>query len=158
MALKDAVKVTRKTFLNPSGWLGYDMLKSQFVTTWAVIKDLYSPPVAGREETFEQATQRFNLTDEQLNQVAKNFLVNIIIFVTCAVITLLFSLYLLVHHGSFAGMIIGLGATAIFLAYAFRFSFWRFEIKHRKLGCTFDEWWQNKPKASPDKPDSEVKR
>jgi len=145
MPLKDVVKVSRKTFFNPSGWLGYDMLKSQFRISWSVIKNLYSPPSLTREETFEQATQRFKLADEQVQSVSRNFLIYSIAFAVFGLATMLFSVYLLFHHGTFAGFMIGVATTAVFLAYAFRYSFWRFEIKHRKLGCTFEEWLRGKP-------------
>jgi|SRR5579872_2369813 len=146
MPLKDALKVSRKTFFNPSGWLGYGMLKNQFSMSWQMTKGLFTTPVPGREETFEQAKERFNLTDEQLNEISKNFLIYVVIFTTCGAVTLLFSLYLLFFHGTFAGFLLGISTTAVFLSYAFRYSFWRFEVKHRKLGCTFEEWMQGKPK------------
>ncbi len=148
MPLKDVVKVSRKTFFNPSGWLGYDMLKTQFTTSWAVLKNLYTVPgttPVTQAETFEQAAERFKLSDEQLSKTAFNFLIYSSIFVVCAVITVIFSIYLLVHHATFAGFVLGLATTAVFGAYAFRFSFWRFQIKHRKLGCTFQEWLSGKP-------------
>ncbi|HSW69045.1 MAG TPA: type IVB secretion system protein IcmV [Gammaproteobacteria bacterium] len=150
MPLKDVVKVSRKTFFNPRGWLGYDMLKTQFKTSWEVIKNLYSPPQAGTPETFENASSRFKLTDTQLAAISKNFRMYTIIFVSCAVLTFLFSFYLLFTHGTFAGFVIGISTTAVFLAYAFRYSFWRFEITHRKLGCTFKEWWSGKPLSKED--------
>lgn len=146
MPLKDVVKVSRKTFFNPTAWLGYDLLKAQFKISWDLIKSLFVMPIATREETFDQAVQRFKLTDKQLLEISKNFLIYTLVFVSCAIITLIFSFYLLVQHGSFAGLLIGIAATAVFLAYAFRYSFWRFQIKQRKLGCTFDEWLHNKPK------------
>lgn len=146
MPLKDAVKVTRKTFFNPTGWLGYDMLANQSRVLWSLVRGLFVLPEAGRAETFEQATERFKLSDEQINEVSRNFLIYTIIFTTCGVITFLFSLYLLFFRGTFAGLLIGLATMAVFFSYAFRYSFWRFEIRHRKLGATFQEWLHNKPK------------
>lgn len=146
MPLKDALKVNRKTFFYPSGWLGYGMLKTQFSVTWELIKGLFTSPMPGPKETFEQAQGRFQLTDEQLSEISKNLLIHTLIFTACSVITILFSFYLLFAYGTFAGFLIGIATTALFLAYAFRYSFWRFEVKHRKLGCTFDEWMKGKPK------------
>ena len=148
MPLKDVVKVNRKTFFNPTSWLGYSMLKSQFSTTWSVLRNLYAIPTVNREETFEQAMKRFGLTGDQVDQTAKTFLIYSIIFIICGVFTIGFSGYLLFHHASWSGCIIGIATTAVFFAYAFRYSFWRFEIKHRKLGCTFDEWLHGQPSNS----------
>ena len=146
MPLKDAVKVSRKTFFNPAGWLGYDMLKTQFRVTWDLIKTLFTVPIAQREETFDQAVTRFKLTDQQLNNISRNFLIYSAIFVACGILTVTFAFYLLIHHGTFAGLLLGIAAAAVFFTYAFRYSFWRFQIKNRRLGCTFDEWLHNKPK------------
>lgn len=148
MALKDGLKVTRKTFFNPTGWLGYDMLKAQFSTNWQIIRNLYSPPVATRKETFEQASQRFDLTEDKIQEISKNFRLYVTIFVASGSVTLLFAFYLLFVHGTFAGLILGIATSAVFFAFAFRYSFWRFEIINRKLGCTFDEWWQGRLSSS----------
>jgi len=146
MPLKDAVKISRKTFFNPTGWFGYEMLATQSRIIWNLVKGLFVLPETGRTETFEQATERFKLSDEQINEMSRNFRIYTIIFTACGVITLLFSFYLLVFQGTFAGLLIGLATAAVFFAYAFRYSFWRFEITHRKLGATFQEWLHDKPK------------
>lgn len=145
MPLKDAVKITRKTFLNPTGWFGYDLLANQTRIFWSLMKSLFVLPVAGRAETFDEARERFKLTDEKLNELSQNFRLFTLIFSACGIITLIFSFYLLFAYGTFAGCMIGLATVAVFFAYAFRYSFWRFQIVHRKLGCTFQEWLHNKP-------------
>ena len=151
MPLKDVFKVSRKTFFNPTGWLGYDAIRTQFATSWQIIKNLYTIPTAGPGETFEQARERFNLTDEGVDRMARQFQLFTGVLVACGLVTLLFSLYLL-FTGSFAGFMIGAATAAVFWAYGFRYSFWRFEITHRKLGCTFDEWWRGKVSSPGDKP------
>ncbi len=150
MALKDVVKISRKTFFNPTGWLGYDSLGAQFRSSWQILKDMFTTPTAGNTETFEQAQQRFNLTEEQIQHISKQFSLFTYILVACGVMTILFSFYLL-FRGVFSGFLIGVATTAVFCAYAFRYSFWRFEIIHRKLGCTFNEWWTGKVSPHEDK-------
>ena len=142
--VKDVFKVSRKTFFNPSGWLGYGMLKAQFVSSWRILKSIFTLPVPTRTETFSEAATRFNLTEEQIQKTASNFFLYSLILTVCGVITIGFSVYLLFHHGTFAGFILGMATTALFFAYAFRFSFWRFQIQQRKLGCTFKEWLSGK--------------
>ena len=145
MPLKDAVKVSRKTFFNPRGWAGYDSLKTQVVITWGIVKNLFSPAAPRRQETFEQAVQRLNLSEKEIQQVSNRYLVYAYAFVILGVGTLFFSFYLLLHHGTPAGWMLGLLTTALFFVFAFRYHFWHFQIKHRKLGCTFEEWRQGKP-------------
>lgn len=144
MPLKDVVKVSRKTFFNPLGWLGYDMLKAQLRLSKDVLKESFTPPEATRKETFEEAMQRLNLNDEDVEQTAKRFFMFSIIFVVGGAATLGFSLYLLLNVGTFAGFILGIVSAILFGVYAFRYNFWYFQIKHRKLGCTFEEWRNGK--------------
>jgi len=37
-----------------------------------------------------------------------------------------------------------LAITSLCLNNYFRYSFWLFQMKHRKLGCSFKEWFNNK--------------
>ena len=145
MSLKDAVKVSRKTFFNPRGWSGYDFIKLQFRTTWDIIKDAVSPQEVGRQETFDEAMKRLELTEEDIQKSQNNYLLFASLFVLCGVLTLVFSFYLIFHHKTFSGMILGFVTSTLFFVYAFRYHFWYFQIKHRKLGCTIDDWLHGKP-------------
>ena len=145
MPLKDVVKVSRKTFFDPRGWAGYDLLRAQFVITWGILKNLFSPAAPTREETFEEAVKRLHLSEEAIQQTSRNYLIFSYVFVLCGLGTLGFSFHLLLNHGTAAGWILGLLSTALFFVFSFRYHFWHFQIKHRKLGCTFAEWRQGKP-------------
>ncbi|MDR3492920.1 MAG: type IVB secretion system protein IcmV [Gammaproteobacteria bacterium] len=145
MAIKDIFKVSRKTFFNPTGWFGADNLGIIFKGGWEITQRLFVPakdPV--RKETFEEAVKRFNLTEEDIIQKQENYLLFAYILGICGIFSFGFSFYLLFFHSTFAGFLLGLATAAIFFSQAFRFHFWFFETKHRKLGCTLDEWWQGK--------------
>ncbi len=144
MPLKDAVKVSRKTFFNPMGWLGYGMLKAQFQLSRDILKETFTPAEATHKESFAESLKRLKLTEADITQTAFRFFICSIVFVVCGVATIGFSFYLLIHQGSFAGWILGLVSATLFFVFAFRYSFWHFQIKHRKLGCTFAEWRSGK--------------
>jgi intracellular multiplication protein IcmV len=144
MPLKDVVKVSRKTFFNPMGWLGYDMLKAQFRLSRDVLKDSFTPAEPTRKESFAEAMKRLNVTEEDVIQTATRYFLFSIVFVVLGLLTAGFGFYLLFAHGSLAGFILGLVSATLFVVYAFRYNFWYFQIKHRKLGCTFDEWRSGK--------------
>ncbi|MEO8402302.1 MAG: type IVB secretion system protein IcmV [Gammaproteobacteria bacterium] len=144
MALKDVVKVSRKTFFNPRGWLGYDMLALQFKTSWRILKNLFTPATPQRTETFEEAMIRMNLTEDDIKTTSYRYLIFSGLFVVLGIIATGISFYFLIHHGAISGWILGLVSATLLFTYAFRYHFWHFQIKHRKLGCTFDEWWQGK--------------
>ncbi len=150
MSVKDVLKVNRKTFLNPRSWVGYDALKDQNRTIWRVLKDLFTPATPTRTETFDAAAERFNLSEEELRQAQANFSFFSIFFLVLSVLSLCIGFYLLIWHRTFAGLILSFATAALFGAQAFKYHFWFFQTKNRKLGCTFQEWRQQKINNSQD--------
>ena len=144
MALKDVVKVSRKTFFNPRGWLGYDTLKASSQGLWFILKDVFTIAQPARQETFTQAMKRLNLTEEDIHKTAQRYFFLTVIFVSLGSAAFLASFYMLLHHGTLAGLVLAMATAAVFFSQAFRYHFWYFQIKHRKLGCTFDEWRRGK--------------
>ena len=145
MPIKDVVKVNRKTFFDPRGWLGYDLLKTQTLTTWNFLKDLFAPAQVVHEETFEQAMERMKVTEADIQKISQNYAIYKVFFLLLAVLMFFYGFFLLIHHHTFGGWMLSMAVTALLGAQAFRFSFWHFQIKHRKLGCTFAEWRGGKP-------------
>ena len=144
MPVKDIFKVSRKTFFNPTAWFG-DALAVNSKVTWDTTKDLFIPQEATRTETFAEAMQRLNLTEADLEERSHRFLLYAYLFLLCACLSVVYGFYLLFAVASYAGFVLSLAVTALFLAQAFRFHFWFFQIKFRKLGCTFKEWRQGRP-------------
>ena len=140
MAVKDIFKVSFKTFINPAGWLGLNAVKQNTRTTWDLIKGLFIIPTPERAETFDEAVKRFNLTSADILEREKDYLFYAFIFLVLAVSLLAFGCYLLFVDRSFAGFVLGIAVAALFTSQAFRYHFWYFQMKQRKLGCTFDEW------------------
>lgn len=143
MALKDIVKVTRKTYFNPRGWFDYDNFKAQTLNVVALFKQVFrpvfNPTTAGHAETFHQAVQRYKLTEHDLAQISRNYLIFAIFFLLLSVGLLALCLYYLLHF-HFLAAIVTVGIMVLMLAQAFKYHFWHFQIKQRKLGCTFEEW------------------
>jgi len=140
MAIKDVFKVSRKTFINPREWLGYDSLKGQTQTIRSFIKDAATVQKPERTETFQEALSRLDIKDEELKSTAKTYLTYAFIFLGLAIVDFSYGLYLLFHHGAFLGLVLSLAVCALLLAQAFRYHFWFFQIKSRRLGCTVQEW------------------
>lgn len=145
MAIKDIFKVSRKTFFNPTEWIDLQAIRFQNMTFWAVIKALITPEKAEIKETFEQAMQRMGLNEEDLKEAQQSYASYALFFLLCAIGIAAFSFYLLFVHRTVQGWLLGLATAGLSLVQAFRFDFWSFQIKHRKLGCTFAEWKQRKP-------------
>lgn len=144
MAIKDVFKISRKTFFNPSAWLGLHELTGYTRLISSTLKTAFTPDKSQRVETFEQALERLNVTEADLQHNAQRYQLYAWIFIALSVGACLASFYYLFHHGTLAGWCLAMVVAALLAVNAFRFDFWYFQIKHRKLGCSLHEWWQGK--------------
>lgn len=140
MAIKDIFKISRKTFFDPVTWLDLRSFKQFNQLLFRQLKSLFIIPQATREETFEDAMQRFGLNTEQVNEIGLTYRYYAIFFLVVACMILAFAFYLLFHHLSFHGALLAIAVAVLSAAQAFKYDFWAFQIKVRKLGCTFKDW------------------
>lgn len=126
-------------------WIGYDQIKSSTKNIFQVGQSLVTPEHADYQETFEQALQRLNITEEQLKQRLREFTVLLIVYILIAVAVFSYSIYIAIKYKNLMGFIMGFGVTIFALVNAFKYHFWIYQIKHRKLGCTLKEWFLDKP-------------
>ncbi len=143
MAIRDAFKVSFKTFFNPRAWLGYDSLKEQTRTIKTILKTATTVQKPETAESFDEAMQRLDMTENDVRVTSRIYLCYTFIFLVLAVLDFIYGCYLLFHHGTFLGMVLALAVCALLLAQAFRYHFWYFQIKSRRLGCTIQEWRQS---------------
>lgn len=107
-----------------------------------IAKSLIVPPKAKRTETFKQAMVRLRLSEADIIQRTKEFKRLFLIFSAIFIGLLSYTVYLF-SLGSIRPGLVTLVLVFIVLAQVFRYHFWLFQIKHRKLGCTLHEWfWQ----------------
>lgn len=140
MAVRDFFKLSRKTFIDPTGWIDFDKLKIQNRTLWDVLSALFTVPRAEQTETFEEATKRLGLTEADIEGIRKNYRMYALLFLVIGLITFFYTFYILFAHTSYTGFIIGMAVSALFFSQAFRYDFWSFQIRNRRLGATFTEW------------------
>jgi intracellular multiplication protein IcmV len=150
MAIKDVFKISRKTFFNPGAWLGLNELTAYNRVITSTLKTTFTPEKSLRTETFEQALERLNVTDADLQQTAKIYRWYALFFLMLSVVSFLVAFYYLFEFHTVAGWVLAMSVSMLFGANAFRFDFWYFQIQHRKLGCTVAEWWSGKPGAPKD--------
>jgi intracellular multiplication protein IcmV len=145
MAIKDVFKVNRKTFVDPNAWLGYDTVKTETKGVWSLFRAVFRRPAKPvREESFEQAVKRLHLTEKDIKEAQDTYFFYAMIFAMAGAVILLVAFYL-IFNGHFLGFLLGMAVGAVMLAHAFRNHFLYFQIKHRKLGCTFEEWRRGRP-------------
>lgn len=145
MPVWQVFKVSRKTFFNPSAWLNFNEIKEGNRAIYESVNGLFRTPVAKRTETFAQAVERLKLGEATIERTKEAYFNYAVVFLSLAIVVGLFSIFLLFYHFTISGFLIGIAAAALFAAQAFKYHFWYFQIKHRKLGCTLAEWRQGKP-------------
>lgn len=132
---------TAKSVVDVPSWVGYKYLKNIANSIYAYVKSMLkgAHSKAVKKETFMQAVERLQLTEEDLQKKSRHFTHQIYFFLLLATCCLVYSFYLFFQAAIFAA-IFSLFIVVFLLLKAYIAHFWRFQIKQRKLGCTFKEW------------------
>lgn len=144
MAIKDIFKISRKTFFNPTEWADLDAVRNQNRTIWTIIKGMFIPDKPVNKETFEEAMKRMGLNDDDVKEALLSYSSYAIVLLIFGFAIVLFAFYLLFFHRSFQGWLLAMSASGLSFAMAFKYDFWAFQIRNRKLGCTLAEWKRRK--------------
>lgn len=139
MKIFNGVKRVVKPFVDVPTWVGYKQIAEQAKTIGKSVKSLFVPVKSERTETFEESMARLKLTEEDLKARQKEFKRLIILLSIIGFAVLGYTFYLFMT-GSFAGGIASFALTILIFSYSFRYHFWLFQIRRRKLGCTLREW------------------
>jgi intracellular multiplication protein IcmV len=139
MKITRAIKRTVKPFVDVKTWVGYDQAKQNASSIIELFKGLFKKSESPAKETFEEAVQRLGLTEESLEERKKNFIFLTLFYFCIALGLLAYAIYL-GFQGSYHGAIACFSIMFIAWAQTFRYHFWLFQLKQRKLGCTFQEW------------------
>ena len=121
-------------------WIGFEFLKNTAHQLYCSTKALTTPDQATRTETFEEAIIRLNLTEKVLQSRKKSFTQLFYTYLSVSMIVFIYSVYITTLD-NFLGFLIGISLTIFGLSQAFKYHFWLFQIRHRKLGCTIKEWF-----------------
>lgn len=124
-------------------WMSWDYISETTGRIKDTVSDLATPQKAKYNETFEEAMIRLNLTESDIAQRKTEFtrLFYLFIFIGLAIIG--YAIYL-AYLGHFGGCLISFCLAGFCFANAFKWHFWLFQLRHRKLGCTVKEWLDGK--------------
>lgn len=123
-------------------WLSVDYLKETSGHFKSLLVDVVVPKKARYSETFDEAVQRLNLSDSDLQARMHEFTKLFYFFIILSVTVIAYGLYL-AYVGSFVPALIAMCLSLYSFTQAFRFHFWLFQLKNRKLGCTLREWFNS---------------
>ena len=127
--------------------LAFDLLKDVTRMFWNIAASIFNKKII-QPETFEQASQRLDLSEADIQARIKSLKNEILIFSFSAITIFSYAVYLGISGaGFFAVLIALLVSTSLFIC-AFKSHFWLFQVRNRKLGCTFQEWINSTIKGS----------
>lgn len=122
-------------------WLLVDELRQQAQSLYVLGSALLKKEAAGTpDETFEQALTRLGLSEEELGRVCRTFRNLTILNCGLGLLALIYGFWLSFHQ-NLMGFCMSLAVVFLFASIAFKYHFWVFQIKTRKLGCTLKEWF-----------------
>ena len=119
--------------------LGTAFLKNSTVMIFDTVSSFFKKR-AVRKETFAQASQRLQLSDEDLKERAFGLKREIFIYSLSAILILIYAIYLGISGDSLFSITITLLVSGSLATCAFRSHFWLFQLRQKKLGCTMKEW------------------
>ena len=120
-------------------WIGYRQLVKTNRSLFSFAKKFFLPEQATTQESFQAALERLKLTEVDIAQRMKEFTRLLWIWILLFFVSIAYSLRLLLEH-SLRGFFPCLGIAVIILTQMFRYHFWIFQIKQRRLGCGFRDW------------------
>lgn len=120
-------------------WLSLDYLKQNTAALKEQASHVFVPKVGNVHEDFDNVMQRFKLTEAQLKSRAQGLLLLSILMILLALAILVYSIYQFFVGTIFTGLT-SIVFVVLALTLAFRYHFWYFQIKQRKLGGTWKDW------------------
>lgn len=141
MGIIRGTKKALKPLVNFPKWMDTRRVAESAGVIAGLIKHIFTPRKAKRKETFETAIKRLKLTEEILKERQKEFKRLYILFIIISFLALAYTIDLFFSGYIRAGLI-AIVISGVALVQIFRYHFWFFQIRKRKLGCTFSEWFK----------------
>jgi intracellular multiplication protein IcmV len=131
----------KKPRINYRKWMDYDRIKSSGKAMADFISSLGVGLKPVEPETLQEAKERLHLSDLIIEQRKRDFFRLFLIILLVSACTFAYSLYLLLTR-AYLGALVGTSVFLVTIGLCFRYHFWYIQLKHRKLGLSFREWWK----------------
>ncbi len=144
MGFKSVVKSSFVRGWNFKAWLGYDTIVHNGKTIKNLFVSAVSPgekteAAAPKKEKFEECIKRLNISEAALQKKIKASGQAALLYLLFALPVMGYTIYVL-YAGFYLSGFVCLMLSFLCLSRAFREHFNRFQMRRRKLGCTFAEW------------------
>jgi intracellular multiplication protein IcmV len=141
MGIRSFVKNTVKNNTNVKSWSSWNAIKDNAKTVKYFANDLKAldKPKPTVKITFDEAMKKYGLTENDLSKRMKSHLLVAAFCGALGAFAFIWALYLFAKLMFLSGLV-GVSLSFLMLAYGFREHFNYFQIKQRRLDCTFNEW------------------
>lgn len=139
-----AVGRVLKPLVNVPAWIGWQSLKEDQARLRRLAKSVLTPEETLTErhrESFEEAVARLGMSEAAISARQRYCKRLATLYVCIALVLLFYAFYVWIVFGAFFGFLMTLIAVWIALALGFRQHFWYTQMKVRRLGLSFREWF-----------------
>jgi intracellular multiplication protein IcmV len=126
---------------NVKSWIDFERIKSFTLYLTNGAKTMFVPQKKVAGESFEEAIAKFKVSEEDLYKKQTALYRLSLLMSGAALFIFAYAVYH-IFYGNFKAALVSLVLTLLALVFAFRYHFWYFQIKKRKLGCTIKEWYK----------------
>ncbi|MBB72278.1 MAG: hypothetical protein CMF50_07760 [Legionellales bacterium] len=131
---------TFKSFVDVPSWMGYRSIKGSSQSLADSAKIIFDVSESEREESYQEALKRLGLTEAEAQAKSKALFNLFLAFAGLGLAILCYSVFL-AWEGALRSFLVGTTLALVSFATAFRYHFWHFQIKSKRLGCNFKDWW-----------------
>ncbi len=142
MGIKNFVKNTVKDNVNVKGWASWGAIKdnAKSIGTFMDAFKADNQATAATKETFDEAVKRYGLSEKDIAARMKSYFMVAVICAILGAAAFLWMFYLFFLEGMFLSGLVALALSVLMFSYAFREHFRYYQMKQRRLDCTFQEW------------------
>ncbi len=127
--------------INVREWADVARLKSFTVYLKSMVIRLFIPQQHTVTESFAEAIAKLKLSERDL-ELKKNALYRLTWLMLVFAMGILCYVAYSIYYSAITAALISLVLFMVALVLAFRYHFWYFQMKKRKLGCSFSEWFK----------------
>lgn len=130
-------------YFNYKAWVDLERTKEISNYFLNIIKKFFIPQKSNQVAVrkLDDVMQEMGLTEEDVAKKSITFKRMYRLMLVAALFFYVYSLYQLIY-GGFLSVMVACVIAFVCLTLAFRYHFWYFQIKKRKLGCTIREWFR----------------
>ncbi len=136
------------SIINIPYWFDWDRVKLFTGFVGSLFQHFFIPDIERRKKNEAVLTESFETAQKALKLSDKDLLVREKALYRLSILMLLLAFCIFIYTGyhlfwgTFRAALVSFVVMLIALALAFRYHFWYYQIKNRKLGCSFEEWFK----------------